>query len=297
MSVANPVICFYSFKGGAGRTVCTANFASAFAKQIRASDETPVLLADMDLDSAGMTMMMKCAEHVGSYTSAGLVSGTVNLNIRGQRERFFSIGLHDISKVMRAGVRSVRLLATDVAPRESALVDDYAQNYLRDLIGHCEDMGFRGVIIDSASGSQDSARVCQLAADVVICCCRMTDQFYYGTRKHLETFVATHGKDINFPSILILPVAVPTPSERFRKVFDGSVSRLEQMVFNLYQNDVNIQLFDPGIGEVEIFKWQESVLSESEEQTDAVQAAGRFKDLAAKVMEIVNSDASRRAGA
>jgi cellulose biosynthesis protein BcsQ len=293
MSVATPVICFYSFKGGAGRTVCTANFTSALAKQVDASEKAPVLLIDMDLDSAGMTMMMDYATNVGPYTSAGLVAGTINVRVRDDREELFSTGLHDISETMRAGFRSVLFLATDVAPRYSALDDGYGGDYLRYLIGHCEDKKFKGVIIDSASGGQDSARFCQLAADVVVCCCRMTDQFFYGTRQHLENFVATHGS--NVPAILLLPVAVPMPSDRFKETFKSSVQRLKAIVHDLQNKGVNIQLFDPGIGEVEIFKWQESVLSANEAESDASRAASRFRDLAAKVMEIINSDSCRGA--
>jgi len=126
----------------------------------------------------------------------------------------------------------------------------------------------------------------------------MTDQFYYGTRKHLETFVAAHGS--NTPAILLLPVAVPTPSERFKPTFNSSVQRLKATVFDLSRKGVRIELFDPGIGEVEIFKWQESVLSEDEDQGDAHLAASRFQVLAAKVMEkvqeIVNSDTAVEGG-
>jgi MinD-like ATPase involved in chromosome partitioning or flagellar assembly len=295
MSLATPVICFYSFKGGAGRTVCTANFTSVFARMIGASEEAPVLLADMDLDSAGMTMMMNCAEKVGPYTSAGLVAGTVNLNNIDLCKELFAAGFHDISRTLHTDARSVLFLATDVAPRDSALMDEVGQNYLHYLIGHCEDRGFRAVIVDSASGSQDSALVCQLEANVVICCCRMTNQFYYGTRKHLEALNAAHPSDNR--TIVLLPVAVPTPSKRFEKVFDGSVSRLEQIVYDLQQNGVRIELFNPGICEVELFKWQESVLKGKEQDADAIQAANRFKDLAARVIQIVKPETGSRGGA
>ncbi len=52
------VISFYSFKGGAGRTVCTANFAGTYARHIKATPERPILLMDMDLDSAGLTILL-----------------------------------------------------------------------------------------------------------------------------------------------------------------------------------------------------------------------------------------------
>ena len=61
-----PVISLYSFKGGAGRTLCTANLVGLLAREIAASKDAPIVLLDMDLDSAGLTIMLDQPEAAGN---------------------------------------------------------------------------------------------------------------------------------------------------------------------------------------------------------------------------------------
>lgn len=130
MSAEMPVITFYSFKGGAGRTVCTANFTAAFAKQIGASKDAQVLLVDMDLDSAGMTMMLKCADKIDSYSAAKLFTGLYSVRVKDERNALFEHGLLDVSETMLMGPRSVLFLGTEVAPRTSVPVKDNSRGWL-----------------------------------------------------------------------------------------------------------------------------------------------------------------------
>ena len=53
------VIAFYSYKGGSGRTVVTANLVPLLVKELGATKENPILVIDMDMDSAGLTHVFK----------------------------------------------------------------------------------------------------------------------------------------------------------------------------------------------------------------------------------------------
>jgi|GEM_PF-4931146 len=53
------IVTLYSFKGGAGRTVCTANLIPLLAKKMGATNKTPMLVIDMDIDSAGLTHILE----------------------------------------------------------------------------------------------------------------------------------------------------------------------------------------------------------------------------------------------
>src|SRR5258708_37037738 len=68
------VVTFYSFKGGAGRTVCTANVSHFIAQKRHATPENGVLLLDMDLDSAGLTIML---DHFEPYRRLECSSTTI----------------------------------------------------------------------------------------------------------------------------------------------------------------------------------------------------------------------------
>ena len=79
------LISFYSFKGGAGRTVCTANLVPLLGRLLGASKKTPMLVIDMDLDSAGLTHIL---EMHSKFDQSEWVS--TNLIIKGGAEIYLS---------------------------------------------------------------------------------------------------------------------------------------------------------------------------------------------------------------
>ena len=61
-------ITFYSYKGGAGRSSTTLNTLPYLVEAMDASASSPIILLDMDLDSAGMTYLLDLDVHFkGSY--------------------------------------------------------------------------------------------------------------------------------------------------------------------------------------------------------------------------------------
>ncbi|MCX4287019.1 MAG: hypothetical protein OSJ68_06990, partial [Clostridia bacterium] len=60
MSNRCKTITFFSYKGGAGRSSTALNTLPFLVKELNADAKHPVLLLDMDLDSAGMTYLLGC---------------------------------------------------------------------------------------------------------------------------------------------------------------------------------------------------------------------------------------------
>ena len=57
------VITFYSYKGGAGRSSTALNTLPYLVETLEADKKSPILLLDMDLDSAGMTYLLELDKH------------------------------------------------------------------------------------------------------------------------------------------------------------------------------------------------------------------------------------------
>lgn len=294
MSTQVKVISLYSFKGGAGRTVCTANLVGLLAQELGASDGSHLLLMDMDLDSAGLTLLLDQDEFFRGkpFNSSKIVSGQLNLNVRPQRQKFFSEGMIDVSDRVVAPPGSVKFIGAEEVERggTNALLDK-AKDYMRDFKKKCASNGISTIVLDSASGRQESAVVCHAVSDVVIYCCRLTDQFLTGTSQVLKLFLQEGQKlDSRVPAIIILPVAVPPINDNWKGRFDNAMTRLQGLA-NDIRSQTHVYLFEKGVGEVESFKWVESVLQEKRERQpltrDEESAVETYRALAKKVREMV----------
>jgi len=285
------VVSFYSFKGGAGRTLCTVNVTRHLAKRLGATERNPILLMDMDLDSAGLTLLM---EHYDTFegspwNTSKMVTGELNLNIIKVSEAFFSEGMVDLSARMGMAEKTVRFVGAEAVGRESAVpVLGDAIEWMQFLLEDCGKRGVVSVVIDSASGRQDSALLCHSISDVVVYCCRITDQFLIGTGLQLEFLIEkTLAEGERVPNIILLPVAVPNATEKWQSErYKGCMLQLAGLVHK-FEQKAHIQLIKEGIGEVEAFKWIESILLEDEALPADQQAALRaYESLAGAIADL-----------
>lgn len=279
------VISFYSFKGGAGRTVCTANFAGTYARQINATAERPILLMDMDLDSAGLTILLdQFHEYDGKlkkYSTASLTTGKLDLIVQDEREEFFAEGLSDVSDKVGAPKGTVLFVGAQLTGERDEFAGTLNSN-IRNLLRWSERIST--IIFDSASGRQEAAKVCHLFSDVIVCCCRLTGQFITGTDSHMRTFAPKHKKQSGQNTIL-LPTAVPPSGTKFEVNKKQAFDLLERL-----ESD-DVFLFE-AIGEVESFKWYESVLlkhrSYEKLEADEKQAVDVIGHLAKRIKELMD---------
>jgi cellulose biosynthesis protein BcsQ len=286
-------VCFYSFKGGAGRTVCTANVAGTLAKELGAAPSNPALLLDLDLDSAGLTILLgKRDLFEGSkWSTDKLLTDGWALDIDPLREDFFTNHLVDASAELGVEAGTVRFVggevvgASDIAPP-----DGESLIRINDLIERSEERGIRALIIDSASGWQQTARLSHFVSDVVVYCCRLTHQFIEGTKLQLTRFVELcESESGHIPSIILLPVAVPPMNPNWEDRRTISLAALQGLC-NTFKNRTSIEMAGRSIDEVTSFKWYESVLAVKPKlDADEATAKEAFASLAGQIKRMLGT--------
>jgi cellulose biosynthesis protein BcsQ len=293
MNAEPKVISLYSFKGGAGRTVCTANIAGLLAREIEATEHNPILLMDMDLDSAGLTILLEQYSSFSEspYNTSRIVSGDLNLNRRKYRQEFYSAGMIDVSTRVGADEGTVRFIgAGEIGRGQPSIVQGTAMEQMQELKNYCMEKGISTIILDSASGRQESAVLCHRFSDVIVYCCRLTDQFLVGTKSVLKHFVSEcEAARVKLPRIIIVPLAVPQVTDEWKQRHIAAMTRLGSLSIDVRGKSPNnsAYLFEDGVGEVESFKWVESVLATKQTLAqDEEKAVGAYTSLVKKIVEM-----------
>ena len=289
---------FFSYKGGAGRSTTCLNTIPFIAEREEAFTRAPLILVDMDIESAGMTYLLNQQEaFVGKNDVKVLLrnqeSWSANKYCELEEHPFYQwlvpvgnqLGLADNKAVMFLGVddTSAQLNRSDVEGRLEEVMNKlrrFAQNY------HC-----KGIIMDSAAGDQFSARLAVDHSDKIVFCMKMTHQFRIGTFNYLNKFAIRHGAAADEKEIILLPTVVPQDA-----VIDG-VSQMQTSINDIStrleaNNLSRLEIRDDfvssadmfGINEVMRFKWKEGVLfkiqNSSQLTPDEESAIGRYTKLA-----------------
>lgn len=290
-------ICFYSFKGGAGRTVCTANVAGFLAKHRNATEKNPMLLLDMDLDSAGLTILLGQrnafeGRHNGEnckWSMYGILKGDLALDVDPVREDFFAKRVVDASHELGAKTGTIRFVGSEVVgASDSAISTGDSLDQLDDLIARSEEQGVETVVIDSASGWQQPARLSHFKADVVVYCCRMTHQFIEGTKLQLERSVDLCEEECGrIPKVIILPVAVPPITPRWEERKAQAINSFKALR-SKFRDRTTVELANTFVDEVISFKWYESILAtQSDLEPDEQMARAAYENLAKQISNLL----------
>lgn len=258
-----PVISLYSYKGGAGRTLCTANLVGLLAREIAASKAAPIVLLDMDLDSAGLTIMLDQPEAVGNkeLNMSKIMGGKFSLRGNEKLSQLRRESITDISALVDAPEGSVLFIGAEPVGHKSEPKSGTMADVMVGLLEVFGAGNVSAVVMDCASGLQPVADLTRQLSNVIVYCCRLTGQFLWGTDRELKSFVGSNAAGEK-PNIIVLPVAVPDPSksELFKEYLRVAMSDLARLEMDL-RKQANIFLLRPGICEVELFKWHEEVLS------------------------------------
>lgn len=283
-------VTFYSYKGGAGRSSTTLNTLPYLVKSLKASASAPILVLDMDLDSAGMTYLLGLDIHFkGRYDVKSFLMGdeTWSENSVG------SLAAHEfyqkfvpVGEILGVDNEAVMFLGVDDAkPVDNNQMDGTKEGVFNKLSRFCRKNGVKAVVIDSSAGDQFSAVLSTSAANDIVCCMRPTMQFRIGTFNYLHRL----SEKTSEKRIILLPTVVPNAD----KEIDGEMQRLKainniaERVEDLSIDDVCMDFVNEecfGINEVERFKWKEGVLykigQESPLSADEKMATARYEKLA-----------------
>jgi len=289
-----PIISFYSYKGGSGRSVCVANTAGYVAELLGASSETPLLLVDMDIDSAGLTNVLSNANE---FAESGVNIQSLlreDLTLLSDIEiKKFKKGLVAVEKKVineSAAEGSVVLLGNTFEGRLESINTRTIHNLIKRL--RSTDYNFCGILLDSASGRQPGAVMAHMVSDLVVYCCRMGYQHRIGTEseiKHYYKYVKEQGDPP--PEIIVLPVAVPAPSN------DETIVKLENRAkidMIRFQKVSKVYVVNEGVPEVLSLKWHETVLRAKPEELlmqDEKSAVKVYQDLAKMIHDVLKKQA------
>jgi len=254
-----PLITFYSYKGGSGRTVCAANTLADIAHGVGASPERPLLVMDMDIDSAGLSkwLLGDALNDVTDVTVNNLFDGNIRLAATHDKDRLLN-GLWDITDVVSPDhpPKSVSLLPGTLDGRGESVAPEGADQ-LKRLLG-MPPFNFSGVVLDSASGRQEIARWCQTKADVLVYCSRLSEQHLEGTRYDIRRVQNTLvQRKMTTTAILVVPTAVPQVEVTRSDLTEMRLRRLKELSRLVAGENT---FLDGGIPEVERFKFGETVL-------------------------------------
>jgi len=277
-------ISFFSYKGGAGRTTLVYNQIPLLANKMQATAQNPIILVDMDIDSAGLTFLIKDASEElfrDYYETQDLLSG----RIKGSTETpdDIEIGKHPLFSIMiPAGHvfglndnKSVLFVAAKPGGNiEGNVVNfDKAGNPVDRFQRLCKTYGCKAVILDTPTGDQLTARWSLSISDIIVCCTRISFQFIRGTFDFLKR------KETEFEgkTYILVPNAVPNDRVMIDgKEYDYGIKKREIIdsgtvkdtagnanADDSWNNKIELGMLDEthfGIPEVKRFKLQESIL-------------------------------------
>ncbi len=283
-------ITFYSYKGGAGRSSTTLNTLPYLVQSMHATADSPILVLDMDLDSAGMTYLLGLdARFKDRYDVKSFLMGDENWSespASSLSEHEFYQKFEPVGETLGVENGAVMFLGVDDGkPVDNNQMDGTKESVFNKLRRFCRKNRIRAVVIDSSAGDQFSAVLSTGAADDIVCCMRPTMQFRIGTFNYLHRLAEKTSEK----RIVLLPTVVPNLDKEVdgEKQREKAISNITKRVGDLAIDDVCMEfvcedLF--GINEVERFKWKEGVLfkigAKCDLSEDEQEACKRYKKLA-----------------
>lgn len=292
---------FFSYKGGAGRSTTCLNTLPFLAEETGAGTKAPILILDMDIESAGMTYLLKMQdEFKGKFDVKELIRGDENWpqNSVGDNitdhplYKYFKpvghrLGLDNDSAVMFLGVDD----SSNAVDR--AVIDGAREAVLTKFRHFCINNKVKVAVFDSAAGDQFSARLAVEIADKLVFCMRPTMQFRVGTFNYLRRMsmrVGNFGEDLD---IILLPTVVPPDTAidgimQLNSAAEDIIKRIETLgnlrICKTFTAEDNF-----GINEIARFKWQEGILYSLQRSKaltdDEAKALKRYKNLAKVIVD------------
>lgn len=292
-------VSFFSYKGGSGRSTALINTIPFLAKELNATDEHPILLVDMDLDSTGLTYLLKQSEKYDLTIQDVLIDGVPGGNDGDSRidEHPFFSRLAKVGRYFNREDAAVLLLPA--RPGKTTGKDGTNKNMTSDCISHmkklkklCDSYECRAIVFDSSAGDQETANASNIISDIIVCCMRPTTQFQEGT---IGYFLRV-GNMIRERNIIILPNAVSRENVRVdgfeypmtarNEINDNFTERLKETGNIIHMDALAASRF--GVPLVKRFLWKETILASLNQDAlkdDEKEAIEMYKNIAKWIVE------------
>lgn len=305
------IISYFSYKGGAGRSTLAYNTIPILASEyFRPTKESPMIVVDMDIDSCGMSYLLKADKHANATNCVQYLLGN-GCDMR----KTATISEHPfLKKLCPVGNAygypdndAILLLPALDGQAITAGNSNYSDSNhsfkqaLDSFITVCSSFGVPAIIFDSAVGNNATANISNEEADVIVCCMRPTIQFTNGTFRFLcclendsdneVSKLISPGKDI-----ILVPNVIPQnevviggaryPDTAVSKICNDFITRFDEDSCHYYHFDM-LDRDEFGIPAVDRFMWAEGLLYTQKELNDNERLAlSRYRKLAALIDSI-----------
>ena len=304
------IVSYFSYKGGAGRSSLTYNTITYLAKNLHATPEHPLIVMDMDVDSAGLTFLLdKGAPMQNPLTVNRLTKAITTWGEWQPEDR--PIHNHEIFRQLApVGIRfgldyennnSILFMPNEPNKNLGSSENNYSmdatsENRLDSFLKLCKTYNCVGVVLDTPAGNQATANWAVRKSDTIVTCMRITTQFQNGTINYLNDKLS----EVGGKRFVIVPNAVPTEPIEIDKIpvdydfiKENLHRRLEEVAQNHTSSTIDLRMLGKGeeffgVNEVKSFKIKERILfniTENNLSDDERHAREMYKKIAAIIAE------------
>lgn len=237
-----PVIAFYGFRGGAGRTTALAHVAALLA-----SRQISVVAVDLDLEAPGLHHVLGCPEPEEDRGVLALLRTAATVD-DDALDRELRLAPHVVKSELHLGA-SIRVLpAGRLSARYLDRLDDLGvplwhvmegPNPLELVIARVkEELTPDAIFLDCRTGlSGLSASALFHTADIVLCFATVSTQSLDGLEIFLKGLRSARAQRAGLPEALIVPSMVPEGPEGQERLRDF-IAEIEQRYTNVLLADV-----------------------------------------------------------
>lgn len=255
------VISFFSYKGGSGRTSLLYNTVPFLADELKATSEEPIVILDLDIDSKGLSFLLKGPNGVSSDINAlhvlnrdAIITGA-SMNKAKFFEKMLPVGkLLGLGEARESSVLFIS--ANNITKYMQENTFDSKNFELDYFVAICARMNCKALILDNPAGAQLSGDLALSVSDKIVTVMRITRQFREGTVE----FIKEAGDRFSGKQFIVVPNVVPRDSNNYsiEKILKSIEAGIKDVVND--ENEYNLDLFtqgNRGINEVNLFKFEE----------------------------------------
>ena len=302
-------ISFFSYKGGAGRSTLAYNVIPILASEhIHPTAESPIIVVDTDVDSCGMSYLVKAEKKVTDTNCIQHLLGNP-FDTKGSRSikdhPFFSqlipvgnaYGYEENDAILLLPAKDNKNIGKDAKNNYAESGGFSYMGSLKRFLEVCDERyDIPAVIFDSSVGNTALANISNEAATIIVCVMRPTTQFVNGTRRYLLGVENDEKMLSGDKHIILVPNVIPQDEVVINglKYPDTAISKIRNDFSDDFEdsssNTYHFEMLDRdefGIPAVKRFMWIEDALfnkPHSELNDNEKTALERYRKLA----EIIN---------
>lgn len=287
METLETKICqMYSYKGGSGRTVATANISSILVKE----HNKKVVCIDMDMEGAGLGVVFKIHKIAANESKRKYIQDIFKERITSSNdfiENWWPKMHFDIGKVLKdPGLEDKLFIIPARFGTQVIESGEETGNQFSIFLESIQDKIQPDIILlDSASGFQDWATLGMEFSTLMTLFFRWSYQSIEGTIEAVKFIIE---QDTSIEKILLVPSMVPKESlviKKYRNLLESGEERL-RVETDARKRD-EIQIFEGGISEAVGLKWEEKILNtEKNLESDEENALSDYRKVAQDILKM-----------